>query len=595
VARGLHPFAPSAKPDGAVRGAGGVMMIRISNLSLLFATLFAAGCGENGAGPTINDSVLSVEVMPKTATLHPGETHGFTAIVRGSGNRILTNRQVSWAVDNPAVASIDDDGVVTAKAAGNAAVIASVDGRTGTAAVGVGTIPIANGDVRVDAGRQYQTSQGWEVTAWAGQWGGCGGLPPTTTAGFDAFKGEIIRRIVDEVGITRVRLEVRGGAENPRDWFADFRSGVITPEENRAHWYDVVNDNDDPFTIDPAGFHFSEMDVAIEQLVNPLRDRLAARGERLYVNLNLVQFGPNLLLRNAPDEYAEFMLAAFQHIQSRYGWVPDGIEVILEPDNGNRPQGGLWNGGHIGRAIVAAGNRLRAAGFNPDFIAPAVTNMSNATRYFDDIVQVAGAREFVRELSYHRYGSDWDEDVDDLQRIGDYAVQYGIRTAMLEKIGSGYLELHADLETGRDAAWSQYTMAGCDTEDRGGRHFLVDLASVASPVVTMASRTHFLRQYFLYVRPGAVRVDATSGIPALHPLAFINTNGKFAVVVRTDAAASFTIGGLPGGVYGTVYTTGPRQDAPTQSGVVGPDVTITTGQALPASIPARGVITIYAK
>ena len=101
--------------------------------------------------------------------------------------------------------------------------------------------------------------------------------------------------------------------------------------------------------------------------------------------------------------------------------------------------------------------------------------------------------------------------------------------------------------------------------------------------------TKYLRQYFRYVGLGAVRVAATSGDTRLEPVAFRNTNGKYTVVVNASAAANFTVGGLPAGTYGIDYTT-----ATDYMHALG-DVTITSTQALTTSIPAGGVLTVYAR
>ncbi len=60
---------------------------------------------------------------------------------------------------------------------------------------------------------------------------------------------------------------------------------------------------------------------------------------------------------STPAEYAEFMLAVFQHLRDKYGIVPDAIEMILEPDNGTS-----WTPSALGQAMVAAADRLGAGG-----------------------------------------------------------------------------------------------------------------------------------------------------------------------------------------------------------------------------------------
>ena len=134
----------------------------------------------------------------------------------------------------------------------------------------------------------------------------------------------------------------------------------------------------------------------------------------------------------------------------RYGFVPDAIEVLLEPENT------AWRAPRIGEAIAAAGARLAAAGFRPDFIAPSVMDMANAVPFLHEIVKVPGALTYLKEIAYHRYGGVSDAN---LAAIHDRAAQYGLRTSMLEHIGSDAEDLYKDLTIAQVSAWQQYTLA----------------------------------------------------------------------------------------------------------------------------------------
>lgn len=102
------------------------------------------------------------------------------------------------------------------------------------------------------------------------------------------------------------------------------------------------------------------------------------------------------------------------------------------------------------------------------------------------------------------------------------------------------------------------------------------------------AKTQFMRQYYRFVRPGAIRIGAVSREEPFDPLAFINQDGGYVVVVKCNVGGAFSIGSLPGGTYGISYTTAG------QFGVELPDPTIRSGQALQASILAAGVLTVYA-
>lgn len=322
-------------------------------------------------------------------------------------------------------------------------------------------------------------------------------------------------------------------------------------------------------------------------MVLPFRDRVAARGERMFLNVTYVAFsrttcGGALLVHDDPEEYAEFALATLQHLRARHGLEADTWEVILEPDNTD-----FWRGAEIGRAIVATAARLRAHGFgHVRFIAPSTTNMSRAVRYFDDMIAVPGVQPVLAEFSYHRYGG---VSTGVLREIGERGRRHGVPTAMLEHIGSGDADLHDDLAIGANSAWQQFTLAFPGVPDNGAQYYLVDVTDPAVPVVREGSRTRFLRQYFRWVRPGAQRIGARSSSDAVRPLAFQHPGGAVTVVMRTEAAATVDIDGLPPGRYGVSYAT-----ADVARGA-GADLLVDGTGSATAAIPAAGVLTIYGR
>ncbi len=444
------------------------------------------------------------------------------------------------------------------------------------------TQPPVAAQITLNPATRYQTIRAWEATTYAGQ----------DHAAFLAFRDTVLDRVASELGITRLRVEIRSGVENSQDYWSQFQAGQITNELWRCLRYSTVNDNSDPFSINWTGFQFAELDDKIERVVLPLKQRLAARGEKLEINLNYVAFvrqmtatgcpsGLTYVHDDSPEEYAEFVLATYLHLQQKYGWVPDYWEVVLEPDN--TP---FWRGPEIGRAIVAAAARLRANGFTPRFIAPSTTDMGHGWIYFDAMVsQVPSAVREMTELSYHRYGGVL---LSNLQTIAARAKQYGIGAAMLEHIGSGYQDLHQDLKVGNNVAWQQYTLASPGA-DNGGAYYVVDVSRPGQPVVRMGQRTPFLRQYFRYIRPGAVRIEAGTNNAAFDPVAFINSDGKYVVVINASSQGTASISGLPAGRYGITYATAQEPNGTLADVIVGP------GQPLLASVPRAGVVTVFGK
>lgn len=429
--------------------------------------------------------------------------------------------------------------------------------------------------IAVQPGTTYQRMIGWEATTYAGE----------DFASFPRWRDAILDSAVS-LGITRLRLELRSGAESTRDWYGEWLRGSVSDSLWRCARYATEDDGGGPAATSAAGYRWTHVDSQMDGIVMPLRQRLAARGERLHLALNYVSFertvctGFSYGLHHDPEEYAELMLAAFEHLQAKYGLTPDALEVILEPDNSP-----FWaSGTHIGRAIVAAAGRLRAAGFAPEIVAPSTTSMANTAPYFDSLAAVPGALAAVREIAYHRYAG---VSSSALQAIAARASRHGLRTAMLERIGATQWDLIGDLTTGGNSSWQQFTIGGPaapGSPDRGAGYFRVD--TIAN-VVTAASRTRHLRHFFRAIRPGAVRLRATTSNATLaKSVAFRNATGATVLVASTSGAALLSVSGLPAGDYAVSYTTA------TETMRALPTATMPAGGSITVRMPAAGTMSV---
>jgi hypothetical protein len=448
---------------------------------------------------------------------------------------------------------------------------------------------LEQGVITLNPQTAYQTINGWEVTAQAGQVDETDrrlspGPYVNASKPFQLYKDRLFDLAVNDLGLNRVRLEMACGAENPVDYYDQYLRGRISFQTWRLHRYETINDDNDPFHINPSGFQFTKLDYTIEQVVLPLKQRLEAKGEKLFINTCNVCFEPTNLLKSNPEEYAEYVLATYQHMQSKYGFVPDSWEVILEADISLAS----WSGAQIADAIVATQKRLLAARFSPNFIVPSASfGATNSKDLYKSMKwRNRAALKYVSEVSYHRYAPFTNAELTDLKNT---VAEDGKTTFMSEWIGADYTTLLTDLKVGNNSSWSEFVLAYPDMNDDGGKYYLIDQRNQFAPSVIMASRTKFLRQYFKFIRKGAVRIGAATTNTSLDPVAFINADGKYVVVVNADAGGSFTIQGLPSGTYGIKFTTFRQYD------VDRPDVTIGAGQTLGASIPDAGVITVYAK
>ena len=431
--------------------------------------------------------------------------------------------------------------------------------------------------ISVDATTRHQLITGWEATAEAGE--------EEAANTFQAFKGDLYDKLVDEMGVTRIRLEVRSGSENDTDYYDQWQKGEIEKSAYRARRYATVNDNADPDVIDWSGFHFTELDWHIENIILPIKQRVEANDEKLHLNLCYVAFTTQInggdYGHDDADEYGEFIEAVWRHIDDKYGWTPDSVEIILEPDN--VPE---WNGTVIGNAIVEVAKHLKAAGFEvPNIIAPSCTAMTRVPQYLDDMLAIEGVEEHLSEICYHRY--DIGNSGSGLAAITSRAKTNGLQTSMLEWFGASYTTLHQDLKTGNVSAWSLYVIAGKHSSN--GFLYKIDDSNANDVKLEVTSRSRHLRQYFKFVRPGATRIEATTSNANFDPVAFENANGTNVVVVKCSGAGDVTVNDLPAGTYEISYTTA-SEYAKTVA-----NQTIAAGEAISTSIPAAGALTIAAK
>lgn len=106
----------------------------------------AARSEARSATSVITTSLLpasAVTVAPGSATVAVGQRVQLTARVLDSAGAQLAGRTVSWTSDQPGVATVAQDGQVTAVAVGRATITATSEGKTGQATIDVTPTPVA--------------------------------------------------------------------------------------------------------------------------------------------------------------------------------------------------------------------------------------------------------------------------------------------------------------------------------------------------------------------------------------------------------------------------------------------------------------------
>lgn len=104
--------------------------------ALSLAILALIGCGETGPNISGIDpiNIARIEVSPALDTLYAGDPlfnrqRAYVATVYSRTNTVFEDAQVVWSTSDPAVATIDSEGVLTALAPGTTLVFASAGKR----------------------------------------------------------------------------------------------------------------------------------------------------------------------------------------------------------------------------------------------------------------------------------------------------------------------------------------------------------------------------------------------------------------------------------------------------------------------------------
>src|SRR6266566_7712617 len=118
----------------------------LNNLGLYAKVGSAAVCNPSVSArtPPPPAPVASVAVSPATASPQVGQTAQLSATPKDSGGSALTGRTVTWTSGNTSMVTVSSSGLVKGVAAGTATIMATTEGKAGSAAVTVTLVPVAS-------------------------------------------------------------------------------------------------------------------------------------------------------------------------------------------------------------------------------------------------------------------------------------------------------------------------------------------------------------------------------------------------------------------------------------------------------------------
>ncbi|HEX7978705.1 MAG TPA: glycoside hydrolase family 30 beta sandwich domain-containing protein [Gemmatimonadaceae bacterium] len=419
--------------------------------------------------------------------------------------------------------------------------------------------PSGSSAVTIDPSSRFQTMQGFGTTERLFD-------DPHVTETFDqatqraavippaADQAKILDALYGGIGLTRVRVH----------------PDPIEP----------VNDNADPNVADLSKFDFSwkGSDGYIASIKT-----LLPRGVTTYF-ASPITIEPWMNTSN-PAEYAEWVIVMLRH------WRDQGLEmpyysIINEP---GFTRSGIWPGTWMRDVIKILGPRLTAEGLKTKLVVPDDIDPMQALGRLQVILADPAARQYVGAVAYHLYNRGGEAQVKQL------AGQYGLPIWMTEfSTGSDWFQwatimqqlIADDGVSAVDYLWGYF--GDWDT----AQLIRIRVNNGAYAGFDFNKQYYVMGQYSKYVRPGAVRIGATSAQSDVKLAAFLEGSQEIVVATNTGSQqlnVSFELGS------GSCLT---RVDATRTSETEGLQAlpTITLDQSrFSATLPAKSVTTFVGR
>lgn len=141
IAKRIPTFSSSDNTIVSVTPAGAIIGVAIGTARI---TAVASGKTADATVTVTPEKVATITVTPATITLRKNNIQQFTAVAKNSLGTVIPNIAFTWASSNSSIASVDNNGKVTALTVGNVTLSASADGQNGSSAITVTEVPIGS-------------------------------------------------------------------------------------------------------------------------------------------------------------------------------------------------------------------------------------------------------------------------------------------------------------------------------------------------------------------------------------------------------------------------------------------------------------------
>ena len=399
----------------------------------------------------------------------------------------------------------------------------------GTCPATPAALPAADVTVTLDAAQRFQTIQGFGSTQRLFD-------DPHVTDTFDASTGraavsavppaadrtKILDALYVDLGLTRVRIHPEG--------------------------LEPVNDNADPFSPDLSKFSFGNR--AADGHIAAVKSLLTRGVTTYFASPVVVETWMN---ESNPDEYVEWAMVMLRH------WREQGLEmpyysILNEP--GYYVGGTPWSGAWLRDVAKKLGAKLAAENFRTRLVVSEDATPLAAYGRIQTVLADPEARKYVGALAYHLYARGGED------QIAQLGKQYGIPVWMTEYSTPddwrAWATVMQQLLGDDDVSAIDYMWGYFGDWDRSQ---LIRLRLSGSTYVgfDFTKQYYVMGQYSRYVRPGAVRVAATSSDPEVKVVAFMDGAKPIVVVTNLgtrDHTVRFELGsvGVCGGQLQAVRT-----------------------------------------
>jgi hypothetical protein len=361
------------------------------------------------------------------------------------------------------------------------------------------------------------------------------------------------------------------------------------PSGNRSdvRSWEWVNDDGDPLHINGSAFGTEAVDRSVETWVLPFKRRVEARGDRFglaitqtFHNRGSTGNVPRWLI-DSSAEFAEYAASLLLYLKETHGVEADYYVICKDAGNSDDNPFSVQVVTEMAKAV---GRRLRESGLRTSILFPECHDANTGWSFIQAARDDSDFWPFVGMIGYHRYGDEAHNR--DRREIRRFAVARNLPTGHAGSDQSSFDMLVDDLTTGGVSYWSTGSLGG---PGPGGRNYHFHLSGTS---FSRGDEFWRYRQIMHYVRPGAVRIEATCRVPAVRPLAFSAGGRTTAVLVNTALPAephSVTLLGLAPGEYGVCRSVGaePYEELGVRRVEAG------GFQALRVEVPAGAVLTVY--